>query len=58
MTRSGANQPATTSTPTNAQERDRRVAGDDARQRLLAGDPGHRATAAAGRRLDRRAGGR
>jgi pimeloyl-ACP methyl ester carboxylesterase len=39
MTRSGANQPATTSKPTNAQERDRRVAGDDARQRLLAAIP-------------------
>jgi pimeloyl-ACP methyl ester carboxylesterase len=39
MTRSGANQPATTSTPTNVQERDRRVVGDDARQRLLAAIP-------------------
>ena len=39
MTRSGANQPATTSKPTNAQERDRRVAGDDARQRLLTAIP-------------------
>ena len=39
MTRSGANQPATTSKPTNAQERDRRVVGDDARQRLLAAIP-------------------
>jgi pimeloyl-ACP methyl ester carboxylesterase len=39
MTRSGANQPSTTSKPTNAQERDRRVAGDDARQRLLAAIP-------------------
>jgi pimeloyl-ACP methyl ester carboxylesterase len=39
MTRSGADQPATTSKPTNAQERDRRVVGDDARQRLLAAIP-------------------
>jgi pimeloyl-ACP methyl ester carboxylesterase len=39
MTRSGANQPARTSKPTNAQERDRRVDGDDARQRLLAAIP-------------------
>jgi pimeloyl-ACP methyl ester carboxylesterase len=35
MTRSGADQPATTSKPTNVQERDRRVDGGDARQRLL-----------------------
>jgi pimeloyl-ACP methyl ester carboxylesterase len=39
MTRSGADQPATTSKPTNVQERDRRIVGDDARQRLLAAIP-------------------
>ena len=39
MTRSGADQPATTSKPTNVEERDRRVVGDDARQRLLAAIP-------------------
>ena len=39
MTRSGADQPATSSKPTNVQEHDRRVDGDDARQRLLAAIP-------------------
>jgi pimeloyl-ACP methyl ester carboxylesterase len=39
MTRLRADQQATTSKPRNMQEHDRRVAGDDARQRLLAAIP-------------------